>query len=180
MAPYEAVYGRKCRTPLCWSEAGENLVLGRDVFQQAMEKIRMIRENMKTAQSKHKSYYDKRRTSLSFEEGDHVFMRVVPTTRIGRLLKSRKLTFRFIEPYQIIKKVGPVAYQIALPPLLSDLHNVFHVSQLIEYISDPSHVIEPDSIQLKGNLTFETLPLRIVDRSVKTLQGKEIALVKVI
>ncbi|CAL0312361.1 unnamed protein product [Lupinus luteus] len=116
---------------------------------------------MKTAQSRQKSYYDKRRNPLSFEEGDHVFMRVVPTTGIGW-------------------KVGPVAYQMALPPLLSNLHNIFHVSQLRKYISDSSHIIKPDSIQLKYNLTFETLPIRIGDRSVKTLRGKEIALVKVI
>ncbi|CAL0316810.1 unnamed protein product [Lupinus luteus] len=180
MAPYEALYGRKCRTPLCWFETGENLILGPDVVQHTTEKIRMIRENMKTAQSRQKSYYDKRRNPLSFEEGDHVFMRVVPTTGIGRLLKARKLTPKFIRPYQILRKVGPVAYQIALPPLLSNLHNVFHVSQLRKYISDPSHIIEPDSIQLKDNLTFETLPIRIGDRSVKILRGKEIALVKVI
>ncbi|XP_019442246.1 PREDICTED: uncharacterized protein LOC109346962 [Lupinus angustifolius] len=83
-------------------------------------------------------------------------------------------------PYQILRKVGPVAYQIALPPLLSNLHNVFHVSQLKKYISDTSHIIEPDAIQLKDNLTFETMPIRIADRSVKALQGKEIALVKVV
>ncbi|CAL0308339.1 unnamed protein product [Lupinus luteus] len=180
MAPYEALYGRKCRTPLCWFETGENLILGLDVVQQTTEKIRMIRENMKTAQSRQKSYYDKRRNPLSFEEGDHVFMRVVPTTGIGRLLKARKLTPKFIGPYQILRKVGTVAYQIALPPLLSNMHNVFHVSQLRKYVSDPSHIIEPDSIQLKDNLTFETLPIRIGDRSVKILRGKEIALVKVI
>ncbi|CAL0301683.1 unnamed protein product [Lupinus luteus] len=111
-----------------------------------MEKIRMIRENMKTAQSRQKSYYDKRRNPLSFEEGDHVFMRVVPTTGIGRLLKAQKLTPK----------------------------------SLRKYISDPSHIVEPDSIQLKDNLTFETLPIKIGDRSVKILRGKEIALVKVI
>ncbi|CAL0314767.1 unnamed protein product [Lupinus luteus] len=127
---------------------------------------------MKTALSRQKSYYDKRRNPLSFEEGDHVFLRVVPTTGIGMILKARKLTPKFIGPYQIIGKVGPVAYRIALPPLLSNLHNVFHVSQLRKYISDPSHVIEPDSIQLKDNLTFETLPVKIDDRSVKILRGK--------
>ncbi|XP_019431322.1 PREDICTED: uncharacterized protein LOC109338516 [Lupinus angustifolius] len=180
MAPYEALYGRKCRTPLCWFETGENLILGLDVVQQTTEKIQMIRENMKTARSRQKSYYGKRRNPLSFEEGEHVFMRVVPTTSIGRLLKARKLTPKFIRPYQILKKVGLVAYQIALPPLLSNLHNVFHVSQLRKYISEPSHIIEPDSIQLKDNLTFETFPARIGDQSIKTLRGKEIALVTVI
>ncbi|XP_019432296.1 PREDICTED: uncharacterized protein LOC109339336, partial [Lupinus angustifolius] len=105
-----------------------------------MEKIRMIRENMKIAQSRQKSYYDRKKTPLSFEEGDHVFMRVVPTTGIGRMLKTRQLTPRFIGPYQIIRKVG----------------------------------------LLKNNLTFKTLPLRIVDQSLKTLGGKESVLVKMI
>ncbi|XP_019433539.1 PREDICTED: uncharacterized protein LOC109340329 [Lupinus angustifolius] len=140
----------------------------------------MIRENMKAAHSRQKSYYDKRRNPLRFEEGDNVFMRVVPTTGIGRVLKARNLTPKFIGPYQILIKVGPVAYQITLSPLLSNLHNVLNVSQLRKYISDSSYIIESDSIQLKDNLTFETIPLRITDRSVKALRGKEIALVKVI
>ncbi|KAE9588651.1 putative nucleotidyltransferase, Ribonuclease H [Lupinus albus] len=146
MAPYEALYGRKCRTPIGWFETGENLVLGPYVVQETTEKIKRIRENMRTTQSRQKSYYDNRRKPVEFQEGDHVFMRVVPTTGIGMILKTRKLTPRFIGPYPILKRIGPVAYQIALPPLLSNLHNVFHVSQLRKYIGDPSHVIEPDWI----------------------------------
>ncbi|RZB69146.1 hypothetical protein D0Y65_038775 [Glycine soja] len=135
---------------------------------------------MRTAQSRQKSYHDKRRKDLEFEVGDHVFLRVTPWTGVGRALKSRKLTPRFIGPFQILKTVGPVAYQIALPPSLSNLHNVFHVSQLRKYIYDPSHVVELDDIQVKENLTYETLPLRIEDRRMKHLRGKEIPLVKVI
>ena len=135
---------------------------------------------MRTAQSWQKSYHDKRRKDLEFEVGDHVFLRVTPWTGVGRALKSRKLTPRFIGPFQILKKVGPVAYQIALPPSLSNPHNVFHVSQLRKYICDPSHVIELDDVQVKENLTYETLPLRIEDRRTKHLRGKEIPLVKVI
>ena len=93
---------------------------------------------MKTYSVKKKSYQDKRRKDLEFEVGDHVFLRVTPWTGVGRALKSRKLTPRFIGPFQILKKVGPMAYQIALPPSLSNLHNVFHVSQLHKYIRDPS------------------------------------------
>ncbi|XP_019442294.1 PREDICTED: uncharacterized protein LOC109347010 [Lupinus angustifolius] len=107
-------------------------------------------------------------------------MRVVPTTGISRVLKTCKLTPRFIGPYQILKRIGHVAYQIALPPLLSNLHNAFHVSQLRKYIRDQSHVLKPDSIQLKENLTFKTLPVRIVDSSTKKLRGKEILLVKIV
>ena len=85
-----------------------------------------------------------------------------------------------IGPFQILKRVGPVAYQIALPPSLSNLHNVFHVSQLRKYIHHPSHVVELDDVQVRENLTYETLPLRIEDRRTKHLRGKEIPLVKVI
>ncbi|KAE9603147.1 hypothetical protein Lalb_Chr12g0207381 [Lupinus albus] len=107
-------------------------------------------------------------------------MRVVPTIGIGRVLKSRKLTVRFIGPYQILKRIGPVAYRIALPPLLSNLHNVFHVTQLRKYVGDPSHEVESDQIELKDKLTFATLPVKILDTSIKRLRGKEIALVKVL
>nr|XP_027192383.1 uncharacterized protein LOC113787642 [Cicer arietinum] len=92
----------------------------------------------------------------------------------------RKLTPRFIGPYQILKCVGNVAYQIALPPYLSNLHNVFHVSQLRKYVFDPSHVIESDKVKIKENLTFETLPLQIEDQKTKELRGKTISLVKVV
>ena len=93
---------------------------------------------------------------------------------------SRKLTPRFIGPFEILKSVGPVAYQVALPPFLSNLHSVFHISQLKKYVHDPLHVIELDNIQVKENLTYEALPLRIDDCMVKQLRGKEIPLVKLL
>jgi len=105
---------------------------------------------------------------------------VTPTIRIGRAIKSRKFTPRFIGPYQILKRVGPVAYQIALPHFLSNIHNVFHVSQLRKYIPNPSHVIEPDTIQVQENLMYDAPPIRIADTRIKTLRGKDIPLVKVI
>ncbi|XP_027186065.1 uncharacterized protein [Cicer arietinum] len=92
----------------------------------------------------------------------------------------QKLTPQFIGPYQILKRDGNVAYHIALPPSLSNLHSVFHVSQLRNYIFDPSHVIESNKVQKKENLTFETLPLQIEDQKTKELRGKTISLVKVV
>ncbi|MCI51960.1 hypothetical protein A2U01_0073204, partial [Trifolium medium] len=86
----------------------------------------------------------------------------------------------FIGPYQILERIGRVAYRIALPPSLSNLHDVFHVSQLRKYIADPSHVIEADNVQVRDNLTVETIPLRIEGREVKKLGNKEIASVKVV
>ncbi|CAJ2638227.1 unnamed protein product [Trifolium pratense] len=148
MAPFEALYGRRCRTPLCWYETGEGAILGPEIVQETTEKIRMIREKMKVSQR--------------------------------RALKSRKLTSRFIGPFEILKRVGKVAYRIALPPSLANLHDVFHVSQLRKYVSDPTHVIESDNVQVRDDLTIETVPLRIEGREVKRLRNKEIASVKVV
>src|ERR1044072_2140201 len=179
MPPFEALYGRRCRTPLCWYEYGESVVIGPEIVQQTSEKINMIQEKMRASQSRQKSYHDKRRKDLEFSEGEHVFMRVTSMTGIGRALKSKKLTPRFIGPFQITKKVGRVAYQIALPPSLANLHDVFHVSQLRKYIVDPSHEIQVDDIHVRDNLTVEALHARIEDRKLKQLRGKEMALVKV-
>ncbi|MCI20463.1 hypothetical protein A2U01_0041625, partial [Trifolium medium] len=159
MAPFEALYGRKCRTPLCWFESGESVMLEPEIVQQTTKKIKLIQEKMRASQSRQKSYADKKRKDVEFQEGDHVFLRVTSTTGIGRALKSKKLTSTFIGPYQILKRIGKVAYRIALPPSLSNMHDVFHVSQLRKYVSDPSDVIESDDIQVKENLTVETLPL---------------------
>ncbi|WJX36041.1 hypothetical protein P8452_23959 [Trifolium repens] len=134
---------------------------------------------MKATQSRQNSYHDKKRKDVEFQEGDHVFLRVTSTTGIGRALKSRKLTSKFIRPYQILKRIGSVAYRFALPPSLSNLHDVFHVSQLRKYVSDPSHVIMSDDVQVRDNLTVEAKPLRIEGREVKKLRNKEIASVKV-
>ena len=128
MAPYEALYRRRCRTPLCWYQDSEAFVLGPEFLQQTTSKVKLIQDRMRATQSRQKSYADKRRQPLEFDEGDHVFLRVTPTTGIGRVLKSRKLTPRFIGPYQITRRIGAAAYEIALPPHLSNLHNVFHVS----------------------------------------------------
>ncbi|KAL6538163.1 hypothetical protein OROGR_012151 [Orobanche gracilis] len=180
MAPFEALYGRRCRTPLCWHESGERVVLGPEIVRETTEKVKLVREKMKAAQSRQKSYHDKRRKDLEFQAGDHVFLRVTPVTGVGRALKSKKLTPHFIGPYQISDRVGKVAYRVALPPNLANLHDVFHVSQLRKYIPDPSHVIQMDDVQVRDNLTVEMMPVHIADRELKNLRGREIALVKVV
>ena len=180
MAPYEALYGRKCQTPLCWYKDGESMMVGPDIVQHTTERIKLIRERMKTAHDRQKYYADNRRRPLEFEESDHVFLRVAPTTGVGRAIKSKKLTPKFIGPYQILKKVGPVAYQIALPPMLSRIHDVFHVSQLKKYVPNSSHIIKVDEIQLKDDLTFEARAVEIIDQKIKVLRNKEISLVKVL
>ena len=131
------------------------------------------------SRDRQKSYYDKRRKPLEFQTGDHVFLKVTPVTGVGRALKSRKLSPKFIGPYQILKRIGSVAYLIALPPHLANLHPVFHVSQLRKYIPDPAHVLELDTVQIRENLTYDVAPIRISDRKMRQLRGKEIPLVKV-
>ena len=156
------------------------IVLGPEFLQQITEKVKMIQDRMRATQSRQKSYVDKRRIPLMFEAGDHVFLRVTPTAGIGRKIKSRKLTPRFIGPDQIMRRIGPVAYEIALPPHLANLHNVFHVSQLRKYVFDPAHVLEVEDIQIKEDLTMEVPPIALEDSKVEECRGKIVSLVKVI
>jgi len=148
--------------------------------QETTEKVKMIQEKMKTSQSRQKSYHDKRRNDIEFQVGHHVFLRVNPVTGVRRALKCRKLTPRFVGPFEIVEKVGAVAYRIALLPSLSNLHDVFHVSQLQKYVYDESDVIQVDKLEVRDNLTVKTWPVRIEVREVKRLRGKEIVLVKVV
>jgi len=180
MAPFETLYGRRCRTPLCWYESGESAFLEPDVVQETAKKVKMIQEKMKASQSRQKSYHDNRRKDIEFKVGDHVFLRVNPVTGVGRALKCRKLTQRFVGPFEIVEKIGAVPYRIALPPSLSNLHDVFHVSQLRKYVYDESHVIQVDELEVRDNLTVETWPVRIEDREVKRLRGNKIVLMKLI
>ncbi|XP_020973032.1 uncharacterized protein LOC110269504 [Arachis ipaensis] len=154
-------------------------VLGPDLVGKTIEKIRKFRARILTAQSQQKSYADHRRKPLEFEVGEHVFLRVTLTTRIGRAIKTKKLNPRHIGSFEILRRFVPVAYQVALPPHLSNLHDVFHVSQLCKYTLHAAHVLEPESVELKENLTFQVTPVQIDDTSVKKLRGKEVQLVKV-
>jgi len=180
MAPCKALYGRRCRTPCCWYDLGESALLGPEVVQETTKKVKIIQEKMKASQSRQKSYHDKRRKDIEFQVGDHVFLRVNPAIGVGRSLKCRKLTPHFVGPFEIVEKVGVVAYRIALPPSLSNLHDVFHTFQLRKYGYDASHMIQVDDLEIRDNLTVETWPVRIEDREVKRLRRKEIVLVKVI
>ncbi|XP_022927109.1 uncharacterized protein LOC111434046 [Cucurbita moschata] len=135
---------------------------------------------MRTAQSRQKSYADVRRRDLEFEVGDKVFLKVAPMKGVLRFRCKGKLSQRFIGLFEILERVGQVAYQLALPRVLSGVHNVFHVSMLRLYIYDPSHVIDFKPLRLDKGLNYEEEPVQIVDREVKTLRNREIALVKVL
>nr|XP_025640601.1 uncharacterized protein LOC112735256 [Arachis hypogaea] len=134
---------------------------------------------MLIAQSRQKSYADQMRKPLEFEEGEHVFLKVTPTIEVGRAINSKKLNPHYIGPFKILKRIGPVAYRIALPPYLSNLHDVCHVSQLQKYTPDTIHVLEPEPIQVREDLTLPVIRVRINDTSIKRLHRKEVSLVKV-
>ena len=180
MAPYETLYGRRCRTPVCWVETGEKLLLGPELVQETTNRIKLLKEKLKTAQDRQKSYADRRRKPLEFQVGDHVFLKATPYTTVGKATKVKKLQPRYVGPFQILKRIGPVAYQLALPPNLSNLHSVFHVSQLRKYVADSSHTLTADEVELEPNLTHRAQPVMIIDRGVKRLRNKSVPLVKVL
>ena len=107
-------------------------------------------------------------------------MKISPWKGVLRFGKQGKLSPRFIGPYEIVSKVGPVAYKLKLPPELSRIHDTFHVSMLRKYIRDPSHVLREQTVQLKENLTYEEIHVQIVDRKEQVLRTKVIPLVKVL
>jgi len=127
---------------------------------------------VKAAQSRQKSYVDRRRRPLEFEVRDQVFLRVSLTKSITRFGVTGKLNARYMKPYPIIQRVGEVAYHLELPLELPRVHNIFHVSQLHKYVPDPSYIIMPDPIQLMKNLSYEEQPNRILDQREKKLRKK--------
>jgi hypothetical protein len=130
MSPFKALYGRPYRTPMSWSESGKMVIFGPDIVTEAEEKVKQIQANNLTAQSRRKSYTDKRHNTLEFEVGDHVYLRVSPMKGVRRFDIKGKLAPRYIGSYPIIDKYGPTSYQVELPLKLLEIHNVFHVSQL--------------------------------------------------
>jgi hypothetical protein len=163
MTPFEALYGRKCRTPLSWVEAGERRYYGIDFIEQAEEQARTIKIHMAAAQSRQKSYADRRRKPIEFEVGDFIYLKVSPMKSIQRFGVKRKLAPRYVGPFQIIGKSGVVAYKIQLPPEMSALFNVFHVSQLKKCLRVPEERVLLGDIKLESDLTYEERPVRVID-----------------
>ncbi|CAN0841373.1 Transposon Ty3-G Gag-Pol polyprotein [Linum grandiflorum] len=179
-APYEALYGRKCRTPLCWDEEGERQITGPELVQETADKVKIIRERLRVAQDRQKQYADQRTREVNYEIGEKVFLKVSPWKGLMRFGKKGKLAPRYLGPYDIIGKVGPVAYVLDLPRELDRIHNVFHVSLLKKYHVDPSHIVRPDVVELEEDLSYQEVPVRIVDSQVRSLRNKHIPMLKVI
>ena len=180
MAPYEALYGRLCRSPLCWTEVGESSITGPDLIRDTSEKVSLIRQHLLIAQSRQKSYADVRRRPLEFEVGDHVFLKVMPKRGVVRFSKRGKLSPRFIGPFKILKRIGTEAYLLTLPPSMSGVHEVFHVSMLRKYTPDPAHVVDWGQIEVDTDETFEEGPVCILDSRDQVLRRKIVRLVRVL
>jgi hypothetical protein len=179
MSPFEALYGRKCRTPLYWDQTGERQFFGPELIQEAEEQVRMIRENLRIAQSRQKSYADNRRRLLEFKEGDHVYLKVSPLRGMRRFKVKGKLSPRFIGPFLILKRVGEVAYQLKLPDHLSDVHDVFHVSQLKKCLRVPQEQLPMGDLSVQDDLTYAEYPIKILDTLTRVTRNKVIKMCKV-
>ena len=143
------------------------------------EKVSLIRHRLLTDQSRQKSYADVRRRPLEVEVGDHVFLKVMPKKGVVRFGKRGKLSPRFIEPFKILERVGTVAYRLALPPSMSGVHEVFHISMLRRYTPDPADVVDWGEIEVDTDETFEEGPMCFVDSWDQVLRHKIVRLVRV-
>ena len=165
MAPFDVLYGRKCQTPLNWSETGERSLVGPDIIRQAEEQVRIIREHLKTAQSRQKSNYDRKHRVMVYQPGEQAYLRVTPMKGTHRFGIKGKLAPRYIGPFRILARRGEVAYQLELPPNLSQVHDVFHVSQLRRCFKDPIRAVDPEVLELQEDLSYQEYPIRILDQS---------------
>ncbi|XP_042484809.1 uncharacterized protein LOC122065080 [Macadamia integrifolia] len=129
--------------------------------------------------SRQKSYADARKKDIEFQPGEKVFLMISPTKGLQRFHRKGKLSPRYIGPFEILSRVGSVAYMLALPPSLGDVHNVFHVSMLKRYVHDPSHVLPVEPEYLEADMTYTEQPAEILDRKVKILHNRSISYVKV-
>ncbi|GJX89345.1 putative reverse transcriptase domain-containing protein [Tanacetum coccineum] len=178
-APFEALYGRKCRSPICWTEVGEAQILGPELIQETTEKIIQIKQRMQAARDRQKSYADLKRKPMEFQVGDKVMLKVSPWKGVVRFGKRGKLNPRYVGPFKVLEKVGEVAYKLELPEELSRVHNTFHVSNLKKCHADEPLAVPLDGLHLDDKLHFVEEPLEIVGREVKRLKRSRIPLVKV-
>jgi hypothetical protein len=179
MAPFEVLYGRRCQTPLCWSQTGERKIFGLDLVTEVEEKVKTIQNNLKVAQSRHKSYADIRRRPLQFQIGNFVYLRVSPTKGIQRFGVKGKLAPRYIRPFEIIEVCGPVAYRLQLPPQLAAIHDIFHISQLRKCVKVPTEIIDSQAIEIESDLTYIEHPIRVLDIKERSTRRETIKMFKI-
>jgi hypothetical protein len=180
MALFDALYGRRCRTPLNWSEAGERTLFGPNLVKDAEEKVQLIRENLKLAQMRKKSYHDRGMAPRQYEVGDYVYLKVSPTKGVQWLGVKGKLAPRYIRPYEIIKVCGPVAYRNRLPERFSTVHNVFHVIQLKKgvYVLE-TEVITEENTWIEPDFSLIEHPMRVLDQKERMTQIHTLKMYKI-
>jgi hypothetical protein len=172
MSHFKALYGRPCRTPLSWSESGERVIFGPDIVTEVEEKVKQIQANILVAQSRQKSYADKRCSPLEFEVGDPVYLRVSPMKGVCRFGIKGKLAPCYISLYPIIDKYGSTSYQVELLARLSGVHNMFHVSQLKRSLKPLANVVNEDTISLEPDLTYKAYPIKVLDQQDRVTRNK--------
>ncbi|XP_021721534.1 uncharacterized protein LOC110689114 [Chenopodium quinoa] len=143
-------------------------------------KVRLIQSRIKVTQDRQKSYADLKRRDDDFNVGDIVFLKVSPTKGVMRFGKKGKLSAKYVDPYEILQRVGKVAYKLALPMEFEKMHDVFHISQLKKYVPSETHVLQPETIQLDESLTYEERPVKILDHKVRSTRNKDVKIVKVL
>ncbi|GKE66481.1 putative reverse transcriptase domain-containing protein, partial [Tanacetum coccineum] len=178
-APFEALYGQKCHSPVCWAEVGQVQLTGPKLVQETTEKIIQIKQRMQVARDRQKSYADLKRKPMEFQVRDKVMLKVSPWKGVVRFGKREKLNRRYVEPFKVLKKVGSSAYKIELPQELSRVHNTFHVSNLKKCYADEPIAFLLDGLHFDHKLQFVEEPVKIMDREVKRLKRSRILIIKV-
>ncbi|GJS49005.1 putative reverse transcriptase domain-containing protein [Tanacetum coccineum] len=178
-APYEALYGKKCRWLVCWSEVGDSQLTGPELIRDTTEKIVQIKNHLLAARSHQKSYADKRLKPLEFEVGDMVLLKVSPWKGVVRFRKREKLSPRYIGPFKVLARIGHVANTLELPEELKGIHSTFHVSNLKKCLAESEVVVSLEEIQLDDKLHMIEEPVEIIDKEVKRLKQSRIPIVKV-
>ncbi|GKE79407.1 hypothetical protein Tco_1545527, partial [Tanacetum coccineum] len=163
-APFDALYGRKYRSPIMWAEIRVGQLIGPELVQETTEKISRIKDRLKAARDRHKSYADKKRKPLEFSVGDYVLLKVSPWKCVVRFRKKGKLESRFVGPFEIIERIGPVAYRLDLPKELNGVHDTFHVSNLKMCLADQTLQVPLDEIRVDAKLNFVEEPVEILER----------------
>ncbi|WMV45659.1 hypothetical protein MTR67_039044, partial [Solanum verrucosum] len=150
-----SLYGRRCRSPVGWFEVGEIALIGAELVYEAIEKVRLIRERMKMGQSRQKSYADVRRRDLEFEVNDWVYLKISPMKGVMRFGKKRKLSPRYVGPYQILNRIEKVAYELDFPNELAPMHPILHVYMLKKCIGDPTSIIPLEGLGVDKSLSYD-------------------------
>ncbi|GJT76953.1 putative reverse transcriptase domain-containing protein [Tanacetum coccineum] len=178
-APFESLYGRKCRSPVCWAEVGEVKLTGPELVQETTEKIIHIKQRMQVARNRQKSYADLKCKPMEFQVKDKVMLKVLPWKGVIRFGKREKLNPRYVVPFKVLERVGDVAYKLELPEELSRVNNTFHVSNLKKCYADEPLAILLDELHFNDKLQFVEEPVEIMDREFKRLSQSRVPIIKV-